>query len=60
MVSVVAGDRGGVRTALVDGDLLRLAMQRDGALQKSVSCRSVTFGGEKEVNGVAVAIDRSV
>ena len=46
MFSVVAGDRGGVRSAFVDDDLVGLAVQRDGALQEFAGRGAVTLGSQ--------------
>jgi hypothetical protein len=57
MVNVVAHDRCGIGAALVDGDLLGLAMQGDGALQEAAGCGCIWPGREQEIYGIALAID---
>src|ERR1017187_6753565 len=60
MLGVVALDRCRVRTALVDGDLVRLAMQCNGLFQETPRRGAIAFGSEEEVDRVTFAIHRAV
>ena len=51
-------DRRGVRTALIDGDLLGHTVETDRALQKPTRCRLVALGGEQEVDCASLATVR--
>src|SRR5450631_4801966 len=50
ILGVVALDRRGVGTALVDGDLLRLAVQCNGLFQEAPRRRAIALGSEQEVD----------
>src|SRR5450631_4909874 len=60
MIGVVALDRRGVGTALVDGDLLRLAVQCNGLFQEAPRRRAIALGSEQEVDCLPFAINRSI
>jgi hypothetical protein len=59
-VSLNARDRSGVGAALVDVDLLGHAMQVDGAFEECPGRCAITFGTQREIDGVAVSVDRSI
>src|SRR5665213_1903551 len=60
MLGVVALDRRRVGTALVDGDLLRLAVQCHGLFQEAPRRSAIALGPEQKVDRVAFAIHRAV
>ena len=59
-VNIDTFDSSCVGTAFVDGDLLRQAVQIDGALKVASCCRQVTFGSEKKVHRIAHLVDCAV
>src|SRR6185312_633107 len=60
MLLVIAFDRRGVGAALVDRDLLGLAMTADRLAQKAQRRPAVAFGRQQKVNRVAGLVDGSV
>ena len=49
-----------IGAALVDGDLLRHAVQVDGTLQKAPNSGLISLGGEQKINRVSSAINGTV
>lgn len=60
MFGVVALDGRRVRAALVDGDLLRLAVQCYGLFEEAPCGGLITLGSQQKVDRLAVAIHRPV
>src|ERR1017187_4924680 len=59
-VGLNALDGGRVGAALVDGDLLRHAVQIDGTLEESTRGCAIALGRQQEVDGLSRAIDSAV
>ena len=52
--------RCGVGAALVDGHLLRQAVLSDGLLEEAPGGLLVAVGGEQEVDGLSLLVDRAI
>src|SRR5712691_3453608 len=60
VLCIVALDRGFIRCASVDRDLLRHAMAPDRLLQKPQGSLLITLLGEEEIDGLALLVHRSI